>query len=191
MEQESLLRLHPYLQYKSDGHYVVTHKGKLARMLQEQAGDVMFNTSSGTLWTIECKAELLNAHGNFFFESWSNKRQFNPGWLWKVQADYLLYHFLNDEDGYEQDEVYVINLFDLRTWLFETVNGRWRITRWPEKRQDKYEQLNDTWGYCVPIEAVLAGVKTSRRIALDVSKATNSATSVSARGNGDLSTAQR
>jgi hypothetical protein len=194
VEQESLFRLHPWLQYKTDGHYVITHKGPLAKLLQEQCGDVLMNDAAGSLWAIECKAERENAHGNFFFESWSNKSQFNPGWLWKIQADLLLYHFLNDERQDDKNEVYVMRLDELRAWAFETEStGRWRITRWKEKRQDKYEQLNDTWGFCVPIQAVLAGVKSARRVRLHTEhgKATNSAALLSARGNGDLSTAQR
>lgn len=173
---------------------MLTHKGPLAKLLQEQAGDILLNTKSGSLWSMECKAESLNAHDNFFLESWSNKSRFNPGWFWKVQADILLYHFLNDEDGYERDEIYAMRLADLRAWCFETESdGLWRMCRWKERRQEKHNQLNDTWGFCVPIAAVLAGVKSARRIYLheEHGKATNSAALVSARGNGDLSTAQR
>lgn len=193
VEQESLARLHPYLQYRSDGHYVLTHKGRLARLLQEQAGDVLLNDKAGTLWSLECKAERSNEHGNFFLESWSNKSRFNPGWFWKVDSDLLLYHFLNDDDEKNRDEVYVMRLAELRAWAFETESsGRWRLCRWKERLQGKYEQRNDTWGFCVPIDAVLAGVKSAKRIYLDEgSKATNSAVLESARGNGDLGIAQR
>lgn len=196
IEQESLFRLHPWLQYRTDGHYVITHKGPLAKLLQEQVGDVLLNSENGTLWSIECKAEERNAKSNFFLESWSNKSRFNPGWFWKIEADFLLYHFLNDGTD-DKDECYVMRLAELREWAFKTVPGIdgapdvWRMCRWSERRQSNHNQLNDTWGFCVPITEVLAGVKSAKRIYLDGCKATNSAPFESARGNGDFGIAQR
>ena len=58
-----------------------------------------------------------------------------------LRADLLLYHFIDD------DELYMIKLPDLQEWAFVDE----KIYSYPEKCQKKREQLNDTWGRCVPI----------------------------------------
>jgi hypothetical protein len=46
----------------------------------------------------------------------------------------------------------------LRTWAFH--DGR--IYLYPERMQSKYDQMNDTWGRCVPISVVLREVSNCR-----------------------------
>lgn len=138
--------------------WVVTNKGPLARVLQETLGDFVINTVRQECWTVECKAEEENKYKNFFLETWSNRnlenrlshgeRGSNPGWLKKVRADLLFYHFL------KSDELYIINLFRLQQWAFGHGDKPGRIYAFPERAQSKYSQANDTWGRCVPIDVI-------------------------------------
>lgn len=163
--------LQPYLHEHTDGRYVLTSKGPLARWLQESAGDVLTNTPDGRLWSIELKTEQRWT-GNLFLETWSNRNVdsranhgmhgSNPGWLAKLRADLLLYYFL------EADVLVSLDLFELKRWAFGYVDGdevvegnlyrhRWDATRnkcvpvFREMHQRVYAQANDTWGRIVPI----------------------------------------
>lgn len=145
IERLSLDILRPFIQQRAfNGQYVVTLKGPLATDLQKTAGDMLYNTDAETVVSVEVKAELENKHGNFFLETWSNRERLKSGWLVTLRADWLLYHFL------ENDELYVIPLAKLQRWAFHSG----RIYTFPERKQSKYDQLNDTWGRCVPIDVV-------------------------------------
>jgi len=128
-----------------EGRYVTTNKGRLARELQKSVGDVLMNRHNGDVVAIEIKAEESNQHGNLFIETWSNKSRFTLGWVYTLNADILLYHFI------AQDELYVIDFQKLRTWLFADRDGKPNIDRYREAAQAKRDQLNDTWGRCVRI----------------------------------------
>jgi hypothetical protein len=146
IERLALDRLRPFVQQRAfHGQYVVTSKGPLARELQKTAGDMLYNTDSETVVTVEVKAELENRHGNFFLETWSNRARFTPGWMVTLRSDWLFYYFLTS------DELFVIPFRKLQKWAFH----QGRIYSFAERQQSKYDQLNDTWGRCVPI-AVLA-----------------------------------
>jgi hypothetical protein len=142
-----------------DGRYVMTNKGALAKFLQDSIGDIIFNDAKLEMWTVECKAEEENKYGNFFLEHWSNKNLenkidhaqhgSNPGWMIKLRTDFLFYHFLSSDD------LYIIPFFRLKRWAFGHSVGAPNIYKYPpEKRQRKYQQSNDTWGYCVPIDVI-------------------------------------
>lgn len=105
-----------------------------------------FVRAGDQLLAVEMKAERTKGAGNFFLESWSNRQRGNPGWFLKSDADVLLYHFL------DADELYVLDLPTLRAWAFKD----WAIARYPERKQSKRAQANDTWGWCVPLEDCLA-----------------------------------
>jgi hypothetical protein len=156
VEARGLLVLIPFLQERAhDGRFVLTSKGRLARHLQETVGDALFNSTAESVWTVEIKVETSSNTGNLFLETWSNRnleqmdshaaRGSNPGWLPKIQADLLFYYFL------DSDELYIIDLFRLKQWAYRHDNGHPRIEKYPERRQAKYVQGNDTWGRCVPI----------------------------------------
>ncbi len=141
-EQRSLEILRPFISQRAfNGQFVVTNKGPLAPELQKSAGDVLYNTDAETVYAAEIKAEEENKYGNFFFEVWSNRSRFTPGWMFTLRTDLLLYHFLAD------DLLYVIPFERLRKWAFHDL----RIYSHPERQQNKHQQLNDTWGRCVPI----------------------------------------
>lgn len=156
--QQGLERLLPLIQAKSHkGQFVVTSKGPLAPYLQKSVGDVLLNTDSETLYSIEVKTERENKTGNFFLETWSNKNLRNRsshaqlgstlGWMLTLRADLLFYYFL------ENDDVYIINFLNLKRWAFGNNEHQGKIYSHPEK-QTTCDQLNDTWGRCVPISEI-------------------------------------
>ena len=145
VEQRSMQILRPFIQQRAfNGQYVVTSKGPLARELQKSVGDMLYNSDSETVYSAEIKAEESNKHGNFFLETWSNRARFTLGWMFNLNTDLLLYYFL------DEDELYAIPFLKLRKWAFHQC----RIYDFPERKQAKYDQLNDTWGRCVPCTTV-------------------------------------
>lgn len=150
VEQRSLKILLPFVQQRAfNGQYVVTSKGPLARELQKTVGDVFYNSDPETIYSAEIKAEESKKHGNFFLETWSNRARFTLGWMFNLKTDLLLYYFL------EEDELYAIPFLKLRKWAFH--DGR--IYQYPERQQAKYDQLNDTWGRCVPCQTICRELK--------------------------------
>lgn len=125
------------------GDVVINVGGRLAKTLQKH-GD-FFAMEEGSVTAFEMKVEKVKGSANLFLESWSNRSRMTPGWMFSCSADVLLYYFL------DADELIVINLPALREWAFRD----WTIARYPERRQNAREQLNDTWGWCVPVEDCL------------------------------------
>lgn len=142
VEAEAMKDVIPFLTERSV-RFVLTNKGRLSRDLQKQYGDVLSETTDGVL-AVEIKAEQENSHQNLFLETWSNRARFTVGWMWTLDADVLLYYFVNER------VMYSIQFARLRRWAFHDL----RIYDFPEKKQGKYIQKNDTWGRCVPIEVV-------------------------------------
>jgi len=105
-----------------------------------------FGNYAGAVIGLELKAELEDRYGNFFLEMFSNKRLFLPGWMLTCFADFLLYYFC------ETGDLYLMNFKKLKEWAFYVDQGShsMRITKYDFKEQDKRQQRNDTWGYCVP-----------------------------------------
>lgn len=159
IELRSLQVLLPFIEENSGGRFVVTDKGPLAKAFQEQCGDVLFNSASGRLYGVELKAEQKHT-GNLFLETWSNRnlddvakhgeRGSNPGWMVKVRADLLFYHFL------DVDALYILPLFRLKQWAFGTATEPAHIYDYPERPQGRYSQLNDTHGRLVPLTVLKA-----------------------------------
>lgn len=151
--QEHLLRELVY-----DGRYVRIEKGPMAKEFQLTSGDYVWNSDELTAWRVEHKCEYANKYGNFFLETFSNKKWGKLGWFYTNGADFLLYHFMRD------GEVYLLSLSALRAWAYgQEREGTPRIHKYREKPQDRYEQLNDTWGYCVRIEDVKSGMQVKCR----------------------------
>jgi len=157
VEQQAWSALLPLLKEKAfDGRFVFTDKGRLSKLLQKIVGDAIFNDRKGTVWSIEVKAEKENKHGNFFLETWSNRKRYTPGWMFNCDADMLWYFFLDEM------RLFAFYLPELKWWAFAKENGRGlagRIWDFPAKRQSKYEQMNDTWGRCVPIAVIVEEVR--------------------------------
>lgn len=145
VEMRSMKILRPFIQQRAfNGQFVLTSKGPLAKELQCTVGDALYNADPDTVYSVEVKAEEENKYGNLFLETWSNLSRFKPGWMVTLQADLLLYHFL------QSDELFVIEYQKLKSWAFRER----RIYSFPERAQSKRAQLNDTWGRCVPIETI-------------------------------------
>ncbi len=135
--------------------YVTTAKGRLAVDLQKKYGDVLINRPNGEIWAIELKAEQEEKYGNFFFEEWSNRSRNTPGWLRTLDADWLLYHFLRDASS-STGILYCIPFPDLKRWAYATPSRKYpqllgRVNDYELRRQSKWDQRNDTWGYAVNI----------------------------------------
>lgn len=169
VEEQSRKILLPYIASQSDrNHYVLIDKSPLSRLLQEQVGDV-FTNMNGSLVSVELKAERKHT-GNLFCETWSNKnlknrdshsaRGSNPGWMVKSQADYLFYHFLDN------DALYIIPMFDLQAWAWSGAQkGKAKkFFDYREVEQGKYDQMNDTWGRLVPVEHLKSAIPDMRRV---------------------------
>jgi hypothetical protein len=167
VEARAMLRLRPFIEEQSDGRFVVTDKGRLAPMLQQVVGDVLFNARrDGRLYAVELKAEARQT-GNLFLETWSNRnlenrdshaqRGSNPGWLYKLRADLLFYYFL------DTDKLFVMDVFALKRWAFGGGRQEGRLHQYREVRQGKYEQANDTWGRLVPISTLRVALETPVR----------------------------
>jgi len=121
---------------------VKTDKGGLSKFLQHTVGDALVQ-KDGIAYGVEFKIEQRWT-GNFFLETWSNKKWETPGWLFTLDTDVLLYYF---ED---KRLLYSIPFQKLKKWA-ETQGN---MEPFPEKAQRKYDQKNDTWGRCVPIGVV-------------------------------------
>lgn len=114
-------------------------------LLQKTFGDFIVYTNLHKRVSIELKAEAENRHGNFYLETWSNKKWRTPGWMISnCSAEWLFYYFV------KESELYVIRFDSLRSWAFD---GN-RIYAFPERPQSKHDQLNDAWGCCVPIKVI-------------------------------------
>ena len=117
---------------------------KSSEFLQSVWGD--FTIFKGDQpYGIELKAEASNRHGNFFLETWSNRSWFTLGWLFKLRGDSLFYYFV------EEKELWTIKMPALKAWAFGTEKLPGQVWQYPEKRQAKHDQHNDSWGRCVPI----------------------------------------
>lgn len=162
VEAKGMAALLPYLKELADGRVVVTTKGRLARFLQLEIGDVIFNVGADTVWTAEIKVESRHT-GNLFLEMWSNRNFTNQksyseraatlGWMFHTRADLLLYYFL------DTDDLYTIDVFRLKRWAFGYVDAErnrvdGRVYRFPEVVQTKNAQLNETCGRLVSIAAI-------------------------------------
>ena len=126
-------------------------------ILQKTIGDMIVQHLGHSPYTAELKAEETNKHGNLYLESWSNKPLLTPGWMHTTRADRLWYFFL------EQRLLYSCNMSDLREWAFV----KRRAKDFPEKRQEKREQLNETWGFCVPISILELEIMSFNHIEID------------------------
>lgn len=157
VEAKGMEALTPFLNEVSDGRFVILDKGPLAKVLQQTDGDAILQTRGNGVWSVEIKVESRHT-GNLFLESWSNKNLdsfenhvrigSNPGWMLKLKSMLLLYYFL------DVDKLYVINLFRLQQWAFGAEGRKPRVYSFPDVRQGRHVQLNDTHGWLVPLPVI-------------------------------------
>ncbi len=157
VEHRGMAVLLPFLEERAHkGRVVSTASGALAKTLQASFGDVLMNTDPDTVWSIEIKVEQ-HWTGNLFLETWSNRNLeskashaelgCNPGWMFSTRADLLLSHFL------DTDDLVIVPMFRLKRWAFGS-GEEGGVYAWPEKRQGRYAQANDSWGRCVPVDVI-------------------------------------
>lgn len=139
IEKQAEAILLPYMEKTwPDCTYYPTRHHALIQLLE---GDVLVSRNGGSKY-IEIKAERENRYGNLFIETYSNRARGTSGWFFKLNADWLWYYFL------APSELYIVSMGKLRDWADE------RLGDFEERRQKRYDQLNDTWGRCVPIEVL-------------------------------------
>lgn len=171
VEARSLDILEPFLERQAfKGRFVITSKGPLAKFIQATAGDVLFNIDRERFLALELKADATDMP-NLFLETWSNRnledmndhatRGSTLGWLLTNRADLLVYHRLN------HDEVCVCSMLRLKRWAFGYRDVPGRIYAFPERRQSKHDQKNDTWGRCVPVDVLAREVPRFHRFRID------------------------
>lgn len=152
VEKQALSILIPY----ADEHYAQLVLTSNQMYIQKVYGDLILKLRKvGTHRIVELKTERENKYGNLFLENWSNKKRTTPGWMQTCCADWLWYYFI------QSNELYQMKVDSLKQWAFE-FNG---VGPYKEKIQHKTEQLNTTWGWCVPIETLSnAGIEGFRLI---------------------------
>lgn len=151
IEKASLKILLPFVEQQGWGsHYVLTQEGKKSLEIQKIYGDILMN-HLGALVCVEVKCEQENKFGNLYLETWSNRSRYTLGWMFTLQCDVLLYHFLSD------DELYVLRFDKLREWAFH----KQQIWKFEEKPEGQSDQQNDTWGRCVPIKVLTEALRLS------------------------------
>lgn len=77
---------------------------------------IITNTFDGRTAGVEIKTDTYST-GNFFLEELTHEEYQTPGWLYKSEADILVYYFINGTT--EQENVYFLNLHRLRNWIDE------------------------------------------------------------------------
>ena len=141
----------PYLESKAwRGQVIQVAKGPLAGHFQRHFGDLLIATGPGRVASVEIKVNRRWT-GNLFLELWSNKnlddrsshveRGSTPGWLITCRADVIGFHFL------DTDSVLFLPLSRLQQWAFgigDHIGAG--FSDFPERRQRRYVQANDTWG---------------------------------------------
>lgn len=155
LEAKAMQEVLPFIgEISQGGRFIVTEKGLLSKELQEFAGDIMWNSKrNGDLMCAELKADFTNLEKrNLFLETWSNRSRFNPGWMYKLECDLLLYYF------YATKDLYVISMPKLKAWAFGSGFKPGRIYKHDEKFQRRFVQKNDTWGRCVPVKDIEEGL---------------------------------
>lgn len=156
VEARGLAVLVPYAKLRFPGMQLTHLSGQF--FLDAAYGDFIFKHPNTPHALVEFVAddEIVEAKteekhtGNLFLEVWSNRTMEKPGWLYKSRADSLWYYFL------DSDRLYRLNFRKLRVWALETFGtAPWLPNPGIEKRyelkQTRSDQLNDTWGRCVPI----------------------------------------
>lgn len=137
-EAQGMRDVLPFIGERAEnGQFVVTNKGRLSAELQTKYGDVFMNKPGGEIVSVELKTER-DWTGNLFIETWSNM-PVKKGWFHTLDADFLLYYFLDVRT------LYVMEFKRLREYLFP------RLDRFREREQRKCRQLNRTWGRLVPV----------------------------------------
>lgn len=116
------------------------------QFLQKVIGDLVI-TQAAQKRSVELKAEQRWT-SNLFLESWSNRPARTLGWLYTSRADLLAYYFC------DKKWLYVFHLPALQDWCFGVGAKDGALYKYPERHQARYNQLNYSYGRCVPIRDI-------------------------------------
>ncbi|KKN36152.1 hypothetical protein LCGC14_0776350 [marine sediment metagenome] len=141
VEKLALLDLLPYLERRCEA---TPHKTHHQLVLQKYAGDLLIQVP-GRAKFIELKAEREDKYERLFLETWSNRSRFTVGWMFTSRADWLWYYFV------EERRLFHVEFDNLKRWAFGQGDNQGAIysSDFPERKQKKREQKNDTWGRAV------------------------------------------
>jgi hypothetical protein len=142
------------------GHIAIDGVNMTAMHLQTLKGDYLISQElNGKPITLALEVKVdTTRYGNFFLEEWSNKKFQTPGWMQTSQADLLWYFFANDGAI-----LYSIWFPGLKIWAY---GNKPNLYKYAEKVQRTRQQMNDTWGRCVPRSTLERELKPLRQIAM-------------------------
>ncbi len=154
--REGIELFKPFFHARFEGAIAYIEKGVMAETLQITIGDAVANNYAKETVCLEFKTEKEDKYGNFFLEEYSNYQPHDlrwnkPGWMQTSLCDWIVYIFLNKKMAY------CIRFADLKIWSYQTPNsigGSGRIRDYELKPQKKYEQKNETYGFCPKIATI-------------------------------------
>lgn len=150
IEKDGVGQLLPYIKRVSDkADFMFTDSHPF---IQKHLGDFLAKYRGSRVF-VELKVERKWT-GNLFIETWSNRSRETPGWLWTCRADFLWYYFLGEEHAgvyEEKPRLYVMRMNELRDWARGTGDDGPGLNACEHRRQERYEQENDTWGALLKI----------------------------------------
>lgn len=113
---------------------------------------IITNNLNGRKATIEIKTDTFTT-GNFFIEETTHEQYNTPGWLYKSEADILIYYFINGTT--EEQNVYFLNLNNLRMWVDKNKDNTDLLT--PKKVFGGYDPKNNkktVRGWTLPVKKI-------------------------------------
>src|SRR5262245_21478877 len=141
IERVAMQELMPWLTHKFSPIELCENE-----FLQKTLGDFTIQQQLNRR-SVELKAEQKFT-GNLFLEVWSNRPARTLGWLFTSRADLLAYYFCDNR------QLFVFSLPKLQDWAFGIGSAQGAIYAYPEKVQTRYNQLNYSFGRCVPIKTL-------------------------------------
>jgi len=120
----------------------------IAKRLQVDLHADGLYVANGKVCRIDAKIES-EWTGRLFLETWSNKSEKTPGWLFAQPAKNLEIAYL----FVDRQALFVLSLTSLQSWA--VTNG---LARFHPVKQGRREQKNDTWGRVVPVAVLRAEV---------------------------------
>jgi len=137
----------PVMRERFGGRVVLTNSGRMSKQVQKGLGDAVVEKND-RMYFVEFKVEEYQKTANLFLETWSNRKWKTPGWMLYSHADWLWYFYLDTQN------LYCVDFTSLCSWAFGCGGqDTGRIYQYPE-RLTRHQQLNDTWGRCVPVEVL-------------------------------------
>lgn len=113
---------------------------------QRERGDFDIYQSGGEMFSLELKTEESHKTGNIFLETWSSRAPAphrRKGWIETLDTDAIAFLFLDCK------RIFWFDFKALKFW----VEYEMHLTHFPQKQagmSERGEQMNRTWGYCVP-----------------------------------------